>query len=38
VHNILEKLSLHTRLEIASYRHLGGPFDHDARAKEPSDE
>jgi DNA-binding NarL/FixJ family response regulator len=24
VHNILEKLSLHTRLEIASYRHAGG--------------
>lgn len=26
VHNILEKLALHTRLEIARYRHLGGPF------------
>lgn len=26
VHNILEKLALHTRLEIASYRHAGGPF------------
>jgi DNA-binding NarL/FixJ family response regulator len=25
VHNILEKLHLHTRLEIASYRHVGGP-------------
>jgi DNA-binding CsgD family transcriptional regulator len=25
VHNILEKLQLHTRLEIASYRHAGGP-------------
>jgi DNA-binding NarL/FixJ family response regulator len=37
VHNILEKLSLHTRLEIASYRHLGGPFDHDTRHKESSD-
>ena len=24
VHNILEKLALHTRLEIASYRHAGG--------------
>jgi DNA-binding NarL/FixJ family response regulator len=24
VHNILEKLALHTRLEIASYRHIGG--------------
>ncbi len=38
VHNILEKLSLHTRLEIASYRHLGGPFDGDHHSKEPSDE
>ncbi len=38
VHNILEKLSLHTRLEIASYRHLGGPFDHDNRARELSEE
>jgi DNA-binding NarL/FixJ family response regulator len=27
VHNILEKLHLHTRLEIASYRHVGGPPD-----------
>ena len=26
VHNILEKLALHTRLEIASYRHIGGAF------------
>jgi DNA-binding NarL/FixJ family response regulator len=26
VHNILEKLALHTRLEIASYRHVGGQF------------
>jgi DNA-binding NarL/FixJ family response regulator len=26
VHNILEKLELHTRLEIASYWHAGGPF------------
>ena len=24
VHNILEKLALHTRLEIANYRHAGG--------------
>ena len=31
VHNILEKLSLHTRLEIASYRHLGGPFPQSPR-------
>jgi DNA-binding NarL/FixJ family response regulator len=37
VHNILEKLSLHTRLEIASYRHLGGPFAHSPRAKDASD-
>ncbi len=33
VHNILEKLSLHTRLEIASYRHLGGPFPDGSRSK-----
>jgi DNA-binding NarL/FixJ family response regulator len=37
VHNILEKLELHTRLEIASYRHTGGPenspSDHDAPAQ-----
>jgi len=26
VHNILEKLQLHTRLEIANYRHQGGPI------------
>jgi DNA-binding NarL/FixJ family response regulator len=26
VHNILEKLALHTRLEIATYRHIGGPL------------
>lgn len=26
VHNILDKLALHTRLEIARYRHVGGPF------------
>ena len=38
VHNILEKLSLHTRLEIASYRHLGGPLDHDSGDKEPHNE
>ncbi|MEW6510728.1 MAG: response regulator transcription factor [Bacteroidota bacterium] len=38
VHNILEKLSLHTRLEIASYRHLGGPFPHAPRDKDASDE
>jgi DNA-binding NarL/FixJ family response regulator len=37
VHNILEKLALHTRLEIASYRHTGGEFHaspHDNRASE----
>jgi two-component system nitrate/nitrite response regulator NarP len=33
VHNILEKLSLHTRLEIASYRHLGGPFPPSSHSK-----
>ncbi len=32
VHNILEKLSLHTRLEIASYRHLGGPLSENSRS------
>jgi DNA-binding NarL/FixJ family response regulator len=26
VHSILEKLALHTRLEIATYRHLSGRF------------
>jgi DNA-binding NarL/FixJ family response regulator len=36
VHNILEKLSLHTRLEIASYRHLGGPFPSSPRSKDSS--
>jgi DNA-binding NarL/FixJ family response regulator len=38
VHNILEKLALHTRLEIASYRHAGGsipPSHHnDSRSDE----
>jgi DNA-binding NarL/FixJ family response regulator len=38
VHNILEKLSLHTRLEIASYRHLGGPFDRPSRLEDSSDD
>lgn len=37
VHNILEKLSLHTRLEIASYRHLGGPFPPPSHAEDASD-
>ncbi len=27
VHNILEKLALHTRLEIAAYAHRDGPFE-----------
>jgi DNA-binding NarL/FixJ family response regulator len=31
VHNILEKLQLHTRLEIASYRHGSGPTGGTAR-------
>lgn len=38
VHNILEKLSLHTRLEIASYRHLGGPLHHSSRTTDHSDD
>lgn len=37
VHNILEKLSLHTRLEIASYRHLGGPILPSSSSKSSSD-
>jgi DNA-binding NarL/FixJ family response regulator len=32
VHNILEKLALHTRLEIASYRHVGGQLSASARS------
>jgi DNA-binding NarL/FixJ family response regulator len=28
VHNILEKLALHTRLEIARYRHMEGDLSH----------
>ena len=36
VHNILEKLQLHTRLEIASYRHIGGKMP-GARADHDSD-
>jgi DNA-binding NarL/FixJ family response regulator len=32
VHNILEKLALHTRLEIAAHAHRGGP-----RPPDPSD-
>jgi DNA-binding NarL/FixJ family response regulator len=38
VHNILEKLSLHTRLEIASYRHLGGPLPPLSRSNNSSDD
>jgi DNA-binding NarL/FixJ family response regulator len=37
VHNILEKLELHTRLEIASYSHAGGPLaspPHDGSPRE----
>jgi len=35
VHNILEKLALHTRLEIASYAHTDGSFT--ARSRTSSD-
>ena len=38
VHNILEKLSLHTRLEIASYRHLGGSLPDTPRLSDASEE
>jgi len=38
VHNILEKLALHTRLEIASYRHVGGPLDQSHHGDSDSDE
>jgi DNA-binding NarL/FixJ family response regulator len=38
VHNILEKLSLHTRLEIASYRHLSGPFPNRSRTNGKSND
>lgn len=37
VHNILEKLALHTRLEIASYRHTSGNAV-SSRAADDSDE
>lgn len=37
VHNILEKLQLHTRLEIASYRHIAGKLP-GAHADRNSDE
>jgi DNA-binding NarL/FixJ family response regulator len=32
VHNILEKLALHTRLEIANYLHAGGPLPSSTRS------
>ena len=38
VHNILEKLALHTRLEIASYRHIGGEFPPSPRNNSRSDD
>jgi DNA-binding NarL/FixJ family response regulator len=37
VHNILEKLQLHTRLEIANYRHAGGSI-HASQRRNTSDE
>jgi DNA-binding NarL/FixJ family response regulator len=37
VHNILEKLALHTRLEIASYRHARGAFPPSAQSESSSD-
>jgi len=38
VHNILEKLALHTRLEIASYHHSGGPFSKPDQIDRPGKE
>jgi DNA-binding NarL/FixJ family response regulator len=38
VHNILEKLALHTRLEIASFRHAGGPLPPSTRSPRDSNE
>jgi len=38
VHNILEKLALHTRLEIASFRHIGGVFPPSFGTNPPADE
>jgi DNA-binding NarL/FixJ family response regulator len=38
VHNILEKLALHTRLEIASYRHAGDRFSSSHPADDSADE
>lgn len=38
VHNILEKLALHTRLEIARYRHTGGSLPPSIRSDPRADE
>jgi DNA-binding NarL/FixJ family response regulator len=38
VHNILEKLALHTRLEIASYRHATRQAGPSSRANGDHDE
>jgi DNA-binding NarL/FixJ family response regulator len=38
VHNILEKLQLHTRLEIASYRHVSGAHENAAHDNSASDD
>jgi DNA-binding NarL/FixJ family response regulator len=38
VHNILEKLQLHTRLEIASFRHVAGPPERATRDGSSSEE
>jgi DNA-binding NarL/FixJ family response regulator len=38
VHNILEKLALHTRLEIASYRHFSNSLESSSRATGGADE
>ncbi len=38
VHNILEKLALHTRLEIATFRHMGGRFPSPGRDSSSSKE
>lgn len=38
IHNILEKLQLHTRLEIASYHHIGGPMSSSRNDDTSSDE
>jgi len=38
VHNILEKLALNTRLEIATFRHMGGRFPSPGRDSSSSKE